>query len=122
MSSHLKVVTPPKRSSFPAAMRRSLHSWTRWRQRRLERKQRLLLEAMDPLLTRLQVRQLEQEEWQEKVETLLELLVRKHQEATAESRELLLELLQSQQPSPEEQIVQLLGQPTLLPSSPSSAS
>lgn len=80
---------------------------------------RLLL---SPLVDRLAVMQLQQEEWQEKLETLLELLVNKHLESSQESRELLLEVLQTMQPSPEEQIVRLLGTSTPLPSSPSSVS
>ena len=122
MSPHLKVVEPRKRSSFREAMQRSRASWTRWRQRKSLRRLEEMRLLLSPLADRLVAMQLQQEEWQEKLETLLELLVNKHLESSQESQELLLEVLQMMQPSPEEQIVQLLGTSTPLPSSPSSVS
>lgn len=122
MSPHLKVVRPPRRSSFRRAMLRSRLSWTRWRQSRVARKQAQMALLLSPLVDRLTVLQLQQNEWQEKLETLLELLVSKHLESSQETRELLMEVLQTLQPSPEEQIAQLLGPLTLPSSSRSSAS
>lgn len=122
MSSHPKAVTLRKRSSFREAMRRSRASWTRWRLKRRMRRLEDLRLLLSPVVDRLAVMQLQQEEWQEKLETLLELLVNKHLESSQESQDLLMEVLQTLQPSPEEQIVRLLGASTPLPSSPSSVS
>lgn len=116
-------------NSLSTAMRRSVHSWTRWRQKRrqlrLQRKQEklrllltpLLLEALTPVaqaMQRLEERQLE---------TRLLLQQQLASPATPqETRELLLEVLSSLQPPAELVISQQLGLPLPPRSYPSSVS
>ena len=121
---------PSRSSSRPTVMRRLAHSWTRWRQKRRTRqlvKQQermdllvrpLLMEALTPVAEAMQRLDLQQQQ----TRALLEQLVLKEQATPPETKELLLEVLQTLQPPPEVEIAQRLGLPLRQSSSPGSVS
>lgn len=128
----------PTASPSPRVTLRSALSWKHWRRSlrlrrlaRLERRFRLRQERAALLLSPLweqQLRPLVQEVTllrkltlqTEQALTRLEQVV--EQRPPEETRELLLEILSSLQPSPEAEIAQRLGLPLSSPSSPSSTS
>lgn len=125
-----RLVPERKPSSYPRATQRLRASWTRWRrsrrERRLHRRQEkaallltpLLYQALTPVaeaMVRLDSRQQETQRYLERQVQALRL-------EQLEQTELLREILSSLQPTAEEQIGQLLGQPLPPISSPSSAS
>lgn len=111
------------------ALRRSWTSWSRKRAtRRQDRKRAKQEQRLAPLLEILLPIALHLETQQEQIERLLVLTEgltqRPAPEPTTppETRELLLEILQTMQPPPEQAIFQQLGLRPRVPSSPSSVS
>lgn len=99
-------------------MRRLAHSWTLWRQRRATARilrqqvkarltlEPLLLEALTPVAEAM--RRLDQR--QQETRQLLQTMLAEHQQRESqETRELLLEILNSLQPPPELEISRAIG-------------
>lgn len=110
---------PSRSSSRPTVMRRLAHSWTRWRQKRrtlrlVKQQERmdllvrpLLMEALTPVAQAMQ----RLDHQQQQTRALLEQLVLREPATAPETKELLLEVLQTLQPPPEVEIAQRLGLP-----------
>lgn len=117
-------------SSRPTVTSRLALSWTRWRQSRRERrlaKRRAELELLlTPLLFRAltpaadAMKRLDQRQVQ--TQRLLEEVAIRQVNLHSETKELLLEILNSLQPPPSQEISRLVGLPTPPTSHPSSAS
>lgn len=133
MPEQSRALSPRQSSSRAPVTRRLAHSWTRWLRNRREARelrrrrkalvrlapyQAALANQLAPLLQHQQETLLVLGQLQEQLAALVEMPERRHQE----TKELLVEVLQTLQPPPEQVIVQQLGLPPLLKSFPSSGS